>query len=1219
MNIIKRSIYSVTDFLKGNKFPFKVPPLYESPKVPQLQEWLEEPFGLINGNNICVWFYTDEQGNIVEVLEAGHSNGHVCGKVTALFIETLANLENYVLRLFNAGSLWIQMDRIIDADQALLKRLRNDLNFLKSATGLVQIFIKKKAILDDFRNQLEQDRLQHSRAKLGKVHSNMGNPRSRTCLLDYVPYKNTLTNKPISFIIEEDDYRTDTYDELEKLHASSLQNLRMVDIIHRARTYCEWLSRDVIELVQMVEHSKKLTPEEWHFDAIPYSGMRDYYTASTSSGKENDLDFMAIKKLYVQWMKKFQGNEAVRLDCFQRLKTKIEAWQAKHEGEELNYGFTNFKERYQRTSPHFILEDFDWIIQMVEIIILDYEDEKFAIHKVWFEVFQQIANHIYDTKLNRCFNEVFNPKYITNLRDLWVRLYQFVEELVESHTELFPQKLKDGIPEVFQKLHEKKDYLRKSNRLEFHRTVNHSVLLDAMLRGWPSYFLSTEELRNLYDQWLVEVREAIWKKIYTQLKRQRVKLLPFIENNVCFEIEQIDQKVRLIPLFCMNSEHYWSYTHPTIGTQHYVTPWAYRKLHQSSSKALPHHLDHIWSHLEQESFEELNDAFKQAIQCNPILACSRFFAQFWSYFGTIADQNVAVAYEFQEAVSLIQEATHYEHGREKLKLFYEKHPQLLVEVPLFLAYYAEGYQKKQQLLQQYHLLIEQKNDYYDTLNQLINTHEVCRLVHDVGWERYNHLGIYQHENLTNYGHFLQYHLNVIEGKNAEEILQYIIKTAVNTNLIASIINSGLVQNTDTLNVLTLASYFRAPFKQALDKDGEAWRAKFSELNQQIEDVDALIWEELAQNSYFQQAKKLDPEFCEEVLSEQQLKYSYHYQNTFEPYTYLNIAESKMRLSLKLRQWHEKQKNVKIEDVRYLAPSFFELLDGLKAETMGFDSESEKKIESLKDVKLKALIAEPTREDSLVRLDLISIANNLSSEFATESFRRYQRSYLSLPFYTPAYMKYMELRFQADPAYVNMLTELTKRQIPLGFILAELDYRIEKDTAYKGKFVPSKIELVNQKITVYNHEEEVVVMISLGKQDEKLRTHIKQEIETVAFRTTTLNGLGSSLAQRLLNSWVKPTQKGQLLQRLIKDNLMALVYIFAYTPARVSPNLKNEILGHWVDEKLASSFQDLYAYYKPLEAKELLDTIASMDFVQKIEMNPDHILAQVRAQEGYELV
>ena len=1207
MNTLQKTYYSAIDFITGNKYPFIMPPLQNKmDKVPQLLEWTEEPYGLINGSNISVWFYTDKRGNIVELMEAGHSNSYVCGKATSLFVEAISNLKSFKLELFTAGSLWVKIVGLNNDDQKILKQLRGDLLLLEQKTKLVKVVNEHFDNLLAFRNQINNQHSENCTSRNVVTKFKINTNKSKIGILDYQLYKSCKKELPIQFKIKQQLYKSKTYEELLKLHAISLHNFRIQDIIRRADVYSEWLLTDINELQKLIQDKKKLTEDEWDFNIIPYSGTRDYYTATTTSGKKKkDIMFRAIEDNYQEWIKDFRYNRGTRKKSFDKLVKSVQVWSENTRNKELlNYGTTNFRDRFEDTAPHFIVHDFNWILQMVDILILDYENERDAIPKIW-DIFRNIIRNIPDYSTREELIDVYKPELISSLSDLWKRLHYVLQRIVDKHKKILPNSLKKEIPIIFKRLNEKRDAAKRQKRVAFHKNINQTVLLDALIRGWPSFFLRTTELRELYNKWSEEVRELIWKEIHFQLRKINTKILPFVEPNMSFQISQDYEYLYLTPHFGINSERFYCFYHKKIGTPHISLPWSYKTINTNSKKETNSLFMEFWHSVSENDFANSNIVINKLLKINPILTCSKFFNEFWNYFGRIEDENIKPINEFQLALEEIDDIETYNGGYQRLKQFNNNFPNKLVDAPLRLAYFKGQYFERLKLIEEYKDSTNEQKEYFQGLNQLIEENINCK--HVAGFINLPQKILTLIETNANINS--QVHLNKISNKNSNDILEYIINNSTINEL------KGNITQRD-LNSFALNELLKTHFQLALKKDQDYRNSNIEKIVNSLNSIDDLIWKDFQKSDYFQQAKEMNEELVNDILENKQIKFSYKYTNEYEPYFYLNVADSKMRIVIAISNWHTANMDIKLNEIKPIAKSFSNVIDEIRKQTLGIYDDDKKKVEQLIKSKIKPLSDYPSKEDSYTRLDLLAEAQNLISHFATQGGERYHVSYLSLPLYTPAYMKFVELKFLAEPEYANIIKELSKKQVPLGAVLD--NYEIIIDTEIKGAFIPTGIEVVDKKINVFNNENSIIVSIKFQNNDEKTIVHIKQEVEKVAFRTTNLYSQGSSLASRVLKALILPPPKTKLLQRILIENFDAFVYILAYSPARLSPNISNDAFGKKVDSKLLSIFRDiaLVTTEQQNDLKRLLNKINNATSIDSFSYQSEKIQEKINDKYGY---
>ncbi|MBU2650982.1 MAG: hypothetical protein KKA81_08605 [Bacteroidetes bacterium] len=1213
MNKLVRKIHTIIDSIRGKRYPFGMPPFHEKDNVPQLLEWTEEPYGLINGSNISVWFYTDEKGQIIEVMEAGHSNSYVCGKATSLFIEAILQLKSYNLELFTAGSLWIKTENTNNEDQKILRQLRNDLSVLEQKTGLVKVVNERHAKLSHFRINTIEACKKFNGSKMIATISNISDNKMNIGLLDYLQFKTNNFNKPIQFKINHSIYRTAIYEKLLKLHANSLHSFRIQDIKRRAEVYGKWIVNDIFELLGLIRDRENMSDEVWNTSIIPYSGTRDYYTATTSmEQKKKDIDFQEIEEYYQSWRNDFDNAKIKGVviedfaiqDKFRKLLTSVEKWTRNTKNiKDLDYGTTSYKDRFERTAPYFIFHDFDWIIQMIEILILDYEDERDAIPKIW-EIFQDVISRLPDPVISIDLRDIYNPRTTKSLSDLWHNLQYALEEIVKKYSQTLPIYLQENIPVIFEKLNKKRDASKRQQRVAFHKKINQTVLFEALVRGWPSFFLRTTELRDLYKLWNEEVREKIWHEIYMQLRKAGINMMPFLEPNVSFNVSIKKNDIILTPYFGINSEMNCIFFHKKIGTIHPVLPWVYKNTVTTTDKDIDNMQEEFRKAVNSNNFDGATSIIRDLLKINPILSCSKFFNEFWKCFGEIKDENLKTIHEFQLALEEIGSIETFDTGYARLKKFYKLFPYDLADTPVRLAYYGEKYKDKLILIDDLNKATNEQKEYFQEIGQMIQDNECFK--HIAGFIKLSEIFLAELNDsiIDKYRH----HLFHTKDMNCMEILEYVKEVSFVRNYAA------LTQS--DIQKLVINEILKDQFQIALKMDQDSRNLKISRIIDSLNSIDEEIWNEFQTSKYLDDAKKIDNEFVLNILNDKILKFSYKFNNEYEPYFYLNTADRKMQIVVELNNWYIEQNDFKINENKLIAESFNTVIRNIESIKPGIEGDDKKKLDVLRNSKIEPLIEDPFKEDSYTRFDLLSEANNLISHFASQSSERFKISYLNLPLYTPAYIKFIELKFLAEPEYVDILKGLVKHKIPVGAVIS--DYKINLDTNLKGAFIPSKIEIANNELTVYNHENKKLVIIEFkNAQDETLR-HLKREIESIAFRTTSLHPQGSSLAYRVLRASINTPPRTRLLQRIISENLAVFVYILAYTPARLSPNITKNAFGKNVSSELLLMFRDIALVTKKqqIELESMKKEIEESYPIESISMDIKDIILKINIKEGY---
>ena len=995
-------------------------------------------------------------------------------------------------------------------------------------------------------------------------------------------------------------YANTTFEELSRLHDASFRNYRIRDVIARAETYSEWLLADIHELILLINKRERMRPELWQAEVIPYSGVRDYYTAEASKGKGNmDPVFRRVEELFHSWNRTVFQQPAEAVVFEQQLLQAAESWKStvSQIKSNLDYGLTSHARRFEETAPHFILEDVRWLMRMIKILVLESDSDLTAVARIQ-QLFQPILNHYL---IPRGINQKLSAAFKTHDIDtLWENLHAIIREIIDDAPNL-PRLLGEGVSTIFKDLSTmKKDLAIRDKRMRFNRLVNEWILVDALLRGWPSFFLTTKELKELYDKWVAEVRETIWGEIRFQLLLRKTMIWPLLEGNIAFSVAFDKNTVHITPLHGINANAYAVVYGRRIGTPHYILPWKYREqpLNQPTGPALER-VDHLLSTfrklLHEGNVQQAASTMTLALIAHPVRACAAFFEIIWSNLGHIRDPKLESSELLQRALVLFEHKDRRQEGIQLLEEFVSNYPETLADPYVVLA--SEKY------LGQIRSLEEQRNreiqEYKDRLQEIDKAARRNQLTQTV-------VGIALSQNeitLDQLGLVQQNFLlfNRLSGISPLDIL----------NDLESIIHD--VGATSSLAIgpfyLQAIAVF---FKQALERETKANQKKIQDIEKRISNALDKLWRDLPNNSLFQKALQLDPKYAEEILRRKAVFRSGKFQLEYEPYFDLNKANSKMKIGMYLWTWVSELKEVHVRRLGPIARAFKDRLQHIREEPLGISTEETKRIDQLTEHKIERIVATPNKEDSLVQLDLLSEAENLASSFINEAANLYEKSHAMLPSFSPSYMKAIELRCILMPLYQDAIRKLIKSKPPLEMALATDNFRIEYDTEIQGRLIPFDIKVEDEnRITAYANDETILASIRFDSRDKKLVEHLTRSVQNPGFRKQ-LFPLSSSLATRMLKTPIPPSPQAFSVLKILENLNYPLTLTLAYMYARMTPPLTDQAYGVKVQRSLLKAFRDDALYTKESRKKmnEYLDTLDQSMPVEMISLDIEKVLHEM---------
>jgi len=1225
--IFSRLFYRMADYIFYSKrYPFIPPEIKDPDYISSLSELVQEPFGIINGHTISIWFYREGKGvnsKIVEVMEAGHSNSAICSKVTSLIHETLIELNSFKIELYTAGSLWLKRTSENTDDQKKLRYLEKQLRDIENETGLVKVFRNQLSDLRSFRSYFNNNKKNCNTKELisdCKIKNISDEPH----IFDYMNYYQKNSDKTITFTINRSIYENKVFRELSQLHDASFRSFRIRDIIDRSETYAKWLLRDIHELIKLMNQKKEMPKKMWQANIIPYSGVRDYYIGEASEGKGNlDPIFRKIMVLYSEWYNLYNQKRKSSLDIEKELLKAVKHWnknvfEIEHT---LDYGLTNHENRLNDTAPYFIMEDLRWLIRMIRIIIFEHEKEEAAILKIQ-DIFKPILDNHYlpiPKNLHNQLDSAFNAKTI----DYLFEKLQIIIENWFNNSKGFPDNLKSNIGPIFEELNQtKKDIKSRNERMSFSRIVNEKILVDAMIRGWPSFFLNTKELRDIYDLWVNQVRKKVWREIRFQLLIKKIKIYPLLEENISFQITFLNKKyIKVIPFFGINSNFYTVLYHKKIGTSHYIQPWSYKEFEIIDTNNNINKVDELmtkfWELIKIKNPSETINIFLEALKIHPVRVCSTFFSRFWENLGNIDDSKIEEALLLQKGISLTEKIETYNEGLLSFQLYIEKFPNELADPYIFLSLGEARY--KLHVAQKNHDdSIEEYNNFLEKVDFAANRNDITRAIAVNAPQTQRQLNNILKDITRNHPELLiNQQLTKIKN-NLSKMNSFEILNSSDEYMPDLKISSGKSQRVDDLIIF---HSFVKEFDKKIKKEIKMLKHKIEKSRKILDDSYEKLWNNVTDNKYYKIALEIDTDYSENIIKHKAIFNSSKFQLEYKPYLDLIVADSKIRIAMHLNFWLSELKEKGKNELKEfsMAKAFKEHIKIIEKEIIGISKKEKEKIDKIVKLKIERIVENPKNEDSLTRIDLLSETEGLVYSFINAAVRIYETCHAMLPSFAPAYMKSMELKCSLFPYYKETLNQISKQKtIPLEIGFSNIDFHIEKDTNVEGRLVPEQILIEDEeRIVAYSDDKRILSSIRFRCDDKNTIETIRSQIQQPKF-CNNLFPLSSSLGNRILKTNVDMPLETQKVLTVLSMSIEYIKFILAYMGVRMTPHVKNSTLQDRDSKELLRYFRDNTIYTKEQQnkTKEYLNKLDNSAFIDNIVIEMDRAISNIRKKDGY---
>ena len=516
-----------------------------------LLEVVARPPACVNGHRIAVWVYREE-GNIREIVLAGHAEPSTCQRATACLIRAAESLDGEIDMMLTCGAAHFRVpedllppqddaeDPFADFDelaaefgdlrrgreapegtrprhiQAVLGTMIQELQELVDETGLVELYERPWNVLTEFREDYRKRMRSSSNSIFLPPEPTVGQVAA---LVPIIPGDDA-DGDPLVFRLEGWDFDCPEYQLVAYRHLSCMRRELLRDALHRRQTYRSWLKEWMEDWVHKIM---------W----LPtYEAMQIRLAVPGPAGKQ------AAPQKWAELEAFLRDDAASFLDRGQSWHRFLEAVLA-----------SAMKSSDFRSAN---APDLDTPIQPSVIIDVDYERgikttrqaTKYDHAYTWRERILHHDPHMISTCLT----------YIRRM-DAIIKPYQDMD--VRSRVG------RDSPANAEQ---------RKARVLN---DISRSIVLESMVRGWPSFFLDDDKDRKNFAAWASEYRSHIWSIMAEQAEEAGVALDVLLEDNIIYDVRfNEDLGCTIQPLMLLDDAVHAQVHGPALGASAVVPLWS---------------------------------------------------------------------------------------------------------------------------------------------------------------------------------------------------------------------------------------------------------------------------------------------------------------------------------------------------------------------------------------------------------------------------------------------------------------------------------------------------------------------------------------------------------------------------------------------------------------------------------------------------------------------
>jgi hypothetical protein len=513
-----------------------------------LLEELAKPRACVNGRRITIWVYRDGP-HIREIILSGHAETRTCAAATSRIIEAASHLSGAVQWMLTCGAAYFRVaqqaeapytldsyiSRIMsgqpagDVDmlrvlasahesdaQSILGDMIRALGELSEESGFVEIIERDWRGLERFRTDYRQ------RAGSPSAEITLPNPQSPGLVADFLPIVpgNNPEGKPLIFEFEGWDFDCPEFQSVADLHLRRLQRELLRDALRRRLIYRGWLKEWMEEWVPELRYLPENQAEEIILSVPP----ADYKPTSMPSPVPVS-DFL-------------RSHAATFVE-------KGQTWHKRQAAiyRELPFGQLSKAELDKPIRPSRIIE-------------------------VDFERGQTRSREANETDRSFTMRErlmINQPQMISQCL-LWIRR---MDSIIKPYEEW-----------------EKRGVNRRATlgespedrQIRLIEQISRQIVVETMVRGWPSFYLNDKEDQKVFENWAVKYRRHAWALIERQCRNAGVALDILLEDNVVYDVRFNDNLGCTIqPLMLIDESAHAQLHGASTGASAVVPLWAHSK------------------------------------------------------------------------------------------------------------------------------------------------------------------------------------------------------------------------------------------------------------------------------------------------------------------------------------------------------------------------------------------------------------------------------------------------------------------------------------------------------------------------------------------------------------------------------------------------------------------------------------------------------------------
>ena len=560
-----------------------------------LLEEVSKPRACLNAYRVTVWVY--RYGPLIrEVVLAGHAEPRTCLAASSRIIEAIKRLNDEAQWMLTAGAcyfrIWPETNdlsmispeqiRARITNQEVLQEMVMALSELAGETGLVKIINEDSMMLETFRQRF-RSRAESTSAKIPRSYKD--DPAQVADYLPIIPDAHP-DGKALVFTLDGWDFDCPEFQAVADLHLRKMRRELLRDALRRRHTYRVWLKDWVEQWVWWLKWLQKEQAATVTLDLPPPKDQPDVGVQPVDLGR-------FFSKYLVDFLDRAQD------------------W---HGRVEVFYQTEPFDQK-----PESI--DLDAIFHPKEILFVDFERGKYDKRKATAEdgfIWRERIMHQEPQLISKCLHYI-----------------RAMDSIIEPYQDLrlWHRVARGQAP---------KEVTKRELEASIVAEISRKIVVETMIRGWPSFYLDEKEDRAVFDAWARKYRPHVRSILEKQAKRAGVALWPLLESNIVFDVRfNEDLGCTVQPFILVDDANYAQIHSSKAGANVAVPLWSSRR-----STALPQDVLELGSSnckraaalvkqacryacIERPNRNEAIRCLQQAFACHPPEA-GRLILQEWS-------------------------------------------------------------------------------------------------------------------------------------------------------------------------------------------------------------------------------------------------------------------------------------------------------------------------------------------------------------------------------------------------------------------------------------------------------------------------------------------------------------------------------------------------------------------------------------------------------------